>query len=862
MSQGGRRHNLNLLLPVLLLLTVIAAPAAAQAQGITLEVEAGFDSFFREHKWFPIRVQASNAGADRSGRLVLRPETSGNAFSNTFSTALELPAGARKRVFLYATARSFADSVRIEYLDDDNIVLASQEAPLRHVPEADNLHVLAGDSSRGRVDLSSLAPGGRQAWRAGMALEDLPPLAAALQSVDTFFFSDVDSGALDNAQREALAARVLAGAHLIVTGGAGWQGTAAGLGELLPLGPSASLTTADLASLAALAGSDDLPPGRETLIATGSLRADARVLATTPDGVPLLLRREYGLGTVDYLAADPLVAPLSEWPGLDNLWFTLAATRRPLPGWSQGITDLERAANASEILPGLDLLPDLLPLCGFLLLYVALIGPLNYLILRRINRRAWAWVTIPALILLFSALSWSVGFGLRGTSATLSRLALVQAWPESEQAQVTGLVGVLSPRRATYNLLTAPGSSLRPLAREIPANPFAAGIQARTDIRQADSFDALDFNVDASFISTFHTTAVTPAPAITGAATLSYRRGEPDPLTGEPRWHWLLSGTVRNAGDFPLSEPVILARAGSQALPTALQPGESASFELPLVSDTLQPPAPSPLERRGEAQLTQLRFSRFSRVLAAREQSVMDIMQDDYNTRAYREGPGSSATAQERHRRQLLLSAAVTDPFLSTARGGQVFLAGWGAMPLQTEPGEAQWEPNDAALYLIALEVEQELPQGLVRIEADQFTWVAQERNSLSGNAAPVNTDFQPGDQVVFRFTPLPLAQLERVEALQVIINLRNTGPDEIPLDLWDWRDSRWRPVTLSRPRTRSTTRTVVVENPQALLGAQNSVLLRLVAEELGSALRVERLAIEQQGYFMYTDDRATVADA
>ncbi|MCY4526285.1 MAG: hypothetical protein OXB89_06730, partial [Anaerolineaceae bacterium] len=675
-------------------------------------------------------------------------------------------------------------------------------------------------------------------------------------------FSDVDSGALGNAQREALAARVLAGAHLIVTGGAGWQATAAGLGELLPLQPTASMSTADLASLASLAGSMDLPSGRETLVATGNLHADARVLAATSTGVPLLLRREYGLGTVDYLAADPLVAPLSEWPGLDGLWFTLAATRRSLPGWSRGITNLERAANASEILPGLDLLPDLLPLCGFLLFYVALIGPLNYLILRRLNRRAWAWVTIPALILLFSALSWTVGIGLRGTSATLSRLALVQAWPESENAQVTGLVGVLSPRRATYDLLTASGSSLRPLAREIPANPFAAGIQARTDIRQAESFDALNFNVDASFISTFHTTAITPAPAITGAATLSSRQGEPDPLTGEPRWHWLLRGTVRNAGDFPLSEPVILARAGSQALTAALQPGESASFELPLVADTLQPAAPAPLERHGEPRLTQLRFSRFSRALASREQSVMDIMQDNYNSRAYREGPGSSATAQERQRRQLLLSAAAADPFLSTARNGQVFLAGWGAMPLQAEPGEVQWEANDAALYLIALEVEQELPQGLVRIEADQFTWVAQERNSLSGNVAPVNTDYQPGDQAVFRFTPLPLAQLAQVEALHVTLNLRNTGPDEIPLELWDWQDSSWRPVTLRRPRARSTTRTVALAHPQALLGAQNSVLLRLVAEEIGGALRVDRLPIEQQGYFRYNDDRATVADA
>ena len=47
----------------------------------------------------------------------------------------------------------------------------------------------------------------------------------------------------------------------------------------------------------------------------------------------------------------------------------------------------DRAASATEILPGLDLLPDVLPLCGFLAFYVALIGPLNYFVLNRINRR-------------------------------------------------------------------------------------------------------------------------------------------------------------------------------------------------------------------------------------------------------------------------------------------------------------------------------------------------------------------------------------------------------------------------------------------------------------------------------------------
>ena len=91
MSRGWPRHNLSLLLLAILLLVSVAAPA--QAQAITLEVEAGFDSLFREHHWFPLRVRITNAGGDQSGRLVVRPETSGKAFSNTFSTAVECPPG-------------------------------------------------------------------------------------------------------------------------------------------------------------------------------------------------------------------------------------------------------------------------------------------------------------------------------------------------------------------------------------------------------------------------------------------------------------------------------------------------------------------------------------------------------------------------------------------------------------------------------------------------------------------------------------------------------------------------------------------------------------------------------------------------
>ena len=92
-------------------------------------------------------------------------------------------------------------------------------------------------------------------------------------------------------------------------------------------------------------------------------------------------------------------------------------------------------------------------LCGFLAIYIIVIGPLNYLVLKRLGRRELAWLTIPCLlIIVYSVVAYLTGFSLRGTQATINRLALVQVWPGTDQAQVDGVIGVLAPRRAIYNL--------------------------------------------------------------------------------------------------------------------------------------------------------------------------------------------------------------------------------------------------------------------------------------------------------------------------------------------------------------------------------------------------------------------------
>jgi hypothetical protein len=834
-----------LLIASLLFLVVINV-VHAQSPVVTFSIEAGYAGHFRDSEWTPLIIHAANDGDSVSGRLVVRPETSGTGITNTYSTPITLPSGARQTATLYITARSFTTQIRVELIDDNGGVVAQQEAGLTSIQRQDRLNVVISDSPVGSVDLTGVHANNYNSYQTDWTINDLPTLA--LDSVDLMLFSDVDTGSLSSAQKQALTDWVARGGHLIVTGGQNWQATAAGLTDLLPFTPSGSREVAGLQPLADWLRLDaDL--SAQTVIATGALRDDipVQVFASTGEAsvdasstdassadasaaedTPLLTRRTLGAGKVDYLAADPNNAPLRGWSDLSTVWFTLIGDGSPLPGWANGFVDWESAARAVEILPGYDPLPDILPLCGFLGLYIGLVGPLNYLILNRINRREWAWASIPLLILVFSVLSYVLGFNLRGNEVTLNRLAVVQSWHDVASARVDELVGLLSPRRSVYSLTAGEDAILRPIPRPLQVGGILSrNTQSSVDIRQSDQFAAQDFNVDASFIAGFHISGTIESPQISGQASIA-----DDLIEGQQ----VVRGSVRNDSALTLADPVILARGVALHLEQPLAPGDVADFDLTLSSDV--PPAPA---LRVPA-LSSLFYSYRSSNSA--KQSVLDVLgPDNYVGNITRLAGGDTLAAQINRRRQFFLSSFIDDYSSTGGRGDHVYLAGWtSSVPLATDISGANWNSQDTTIYVIELDSDRITGAGKVTISPDQFTWIVDEYNGLT-DISPINMQLQPGEEVSFRYTPLPDSVLADVETLMVNADDLNTGGRSMPVYLWNWEAGDWESVEV-RDEVAS------IDNPARFLGPQNAVQVRLVADEIGGFVRITRVTVAQTGTF------------
>ena len=147
-----------------------------------------------------------------------------------------------------------------------------------------------------------------------------------------------------------------------------------------------------------------------------------------------------------FLALDPKLAPLAGWSGQAVVWQTIA-TLSPAPGpWANGIQDGYAATQAVASIPGLRL-PSVWQLLLFLFAYTLVIGPINFLVLRRLRRRELAWVTIPVLVLLFSAITFFTGFRTRGGAAVLNEMSVAYGSVEAERVRTQSIVGLYSPRR-------------------------------------------------------------------------------------------------------------------------------------------------------------------------------------------------------------------------------------------------------------------------------------------------------------------------------------------------------------------------------------------------------------------------------
>lgn len=546
--------------PVLRPATAVQAASAGtqQATGIVMTAEPMLGGNVRPGAWAAVRVRVENDGPAVDGELRISSADQGRS---TYGIAVQLATGARQDHILYGQPGFFGARFVIT-LVSDGIILARQEAPvasgefgsLSVYVIAERPEALIGDI-RAAVTARNLPP----PVVVAIEPEDLPPRVEAWAAMDRIVWHDVDSTRLSAEQLEALRTWVAVGGHLVIVGGTTGPTTLGAFpAELLPYQPSQTIDV-PLADLERLLGS--LPASATPLPAVAGVLAQGTPLGRSGDQV-FAARSAHGQGSVSLIGIDPSTSWLAGSSLAGGLW------GRALPPASNGGNDPFAAQDDGFLVGTLGNLPSVqLPRMDqlFLLLfgYIALIGPANYLILRRLDRREWAWLTMPAMVLAFAVVAYGLGVSLKGTDVIINELAVVRGSAGTDRGVGRVYVGLFSPNRATFEVKVG-GSALI-------SNPVSVqqdrGEQP-IDVLFGDPASLRGYQVGFGVLRGFRAEAAVETP-----------RMEADLLMVGER----LQGTLTNASDMPLDHVSLVFGNGVQVL-SAMAPGETRPVDLDAVA--------------------------------------------------------------------------------------------------------------------------------------------------------------------------------------------------------------------------------------------------------------------------------------
>lgn len=392
----------------------------------------------------------------------------------------------------------------------------------------------------------------------------IPDRANGLDLYNWLVWVDADPTRLSPDQAAAVRAWVAGGGHLLLTTTDRWRQLGQGpLGDLLPVTLSG---VRDGEGAARFAGrSRDIAP--QAIAQTRPVSGRRVQVLLEDEDEALWTIGTYGLGSVHLLAVDPRLEPIKSgmdrerlwrqllWlppPNAQSSWFhndsrayddnlgslaTLDATRlrldphllaamdltAPSSGLSQsgyahetqvfGEDDGNWMAVAIEFLADI---PGVAPipmgwLLAFATVYLLVIGPVDYLVLRALKRQTLTWITFPVSIAIFSALALLGTSYVKGSEAVVTRYEIVDILPGTSVWRGESTYGVYATRAASLSMTPGKGDGV---------TEFVSGYKKRFETVHGTGGTAMHWTTDTWTLAYVRTAWTAPGEGSFSARTL------------------------------------------------------------------------------------------------------------------------------------------------------------------------------------------------------------------------------------------------------------------------------------------------------------------------------------------------------
>lgn len=451
---------------------------AGASYALTMDAVIGFDGAAKSFARTPITVTLNNPGASEIDGELQVIQTSG--MSDQIPSCIQritMPSNSTKRYVIYARFRSYGSIVvrlqngirtlaikKLEpsFLDSGSnklVVSIGQRTSKPFFLDGEQLRLLKASGHGPGMIISSVL----SIKVASITPDALPDKFAAYAGVDMLLAPNIPVSSIDPRALDAIGSWVASGGTLVINGGADYRALQNSfMNEMLPVVPegAVSLSSAKL-------------PVSPLVVTKSVLKSTKNYYVKSESGIPIIVFRRYGAGTVVFLAFDYLSKPFKDWRGQTEFWkWIMQSTYKdnlmmPASSISAEMSqdyygsssyppsfnpnsdlNLTKAAESNPAIKA----PSFGIILAFLLIYLIVLVPMNYVYMKKRRILEKAWYSTLAVVVVFSLLAYGIGYTMRGGRFQMQEAGVIVASDGDRYALRITDVSIFSPARRTYGL--------------------------------------------------------------------------------------------------------------------------------------------------------------------------------------------------------------------------------------------------------------------------------------------------------------------------------------------------------------------------------------------------------------------------
>lgn len=454
---------------IILFIALIIPQHVSAEEKVDISFQYGIDGKVQMGKGFPLEIMLTNKGSDLSGDLVIFANPNYRTQGNVV-VPVELPQGEEKTVRVsvpghgdnfYHNQQSNKDSFIRFYKggwEEGEEVKLSTDKTFRpgYFPENRLVMGVLSDSPDSLNYLKLTKYNAESVEFISLEETDLPEDSTGFEIFDVLLINDFNISTISKEKQDALKSWVRSGGHLMLGSSPGLTQQLGELKDLTVLHISGE-TSFDNLNFFSENLNDDKPSFSQVEIMTGDIAEKAKVYYSD-HSLPMVMNKSFGIGEVTQFAFNVGSQTLSSWDSYPLFWEDVLqkTVDTDIHGQQRYVME-ELSSQLGNIVNAFP--SSFLPLTALIVLfivYLILLIPGLYFLLKKLDKRESSWWIIPAVAVIASAAIFLVGAKDRIAGSQTSDVSILSI-DNTGTASGYGAVSVLTNSGGDYTLNVSPG---------------------------------------------------------------------------------------------------------------------------------------------------------------------------------------------------------------------------------------------------------------------------------------------------------------------------------------------------------------------------------------------------------------------